>query len=156
MQPGPIRFGADEVTYNLHILLRFEIEHQLLNKDLTVAELPEAWNAKVKEYLDLTPANDAEGVLQDVHWSMYYMGYFPSYTLGNLYSAQIFTTAREQIGDTDAMFARGEFAPLRDWLGENVYRHGMRYQAADLVEHITGRPPSSEAFLTYLDQKYRP
>ncbi len=156
VRPSLIRTEADEVTYNLHILVRFELEQVLLTGDLAVADLPGAWNEKYREYLGIDPPNDAGGVLQDVHWAAGLFGYFPTYALGNLYAAQFLATARDQLGDLDAMFRRGEFQPLRDWLREHIHRHGRRYSAAELAERITGRPLSHEALIDHLRTKFLP
>ena len=116
MRPSLIRTESDEVTYNLHILIRFELELALINDELEVADLPAAWHAKYREYLGIQSPTDADGVLQDVHWSSGAFGYFPTYSLGNLYAAQFFEKAAQDLGDLHAMFGRGEFLPLRDWL----------------------------------------
>jgi carboxypeptidase Taq len=148
--PTPIRTEADEVTYNLHIFVRFELEQALLAGDLAVRDVPAAWNDHYAADLGITPKNDAEGCLQDVHWSQTLVGYFPTYTLGNLYAAQLHDRAREELGDLDGAFARGEFAPLLEWLRERVYRHGRRYPPARLIELATGAPPSPAPLLRHL------
>ncbi len=153
IQPTFIRVDADELTYNLHICLRFDLERALLSGDLDATDLPQAWNDGFERLLGIRPAHDADGCLQDIHWSAGLVGYFPTYTLGNLYGAQIFERAREELGDLDAAFARGEFLPLRDWLREKIYRHGMRYPAKDLVARITGNPPSPRPLLTHLERR---
>ena len=154
VKPSLIRVEADEVTYNLHIILRFEIERDLMNGRVEVKELPEIWNTRMQDYLGLTPPNDALGVMQDIHWSMGGIGYFPTYTLGNLYGAQFFEAVREALPDLDNQIVRGEFMPLREWLRENIHCHGKRYSATELIERVTGKPPSSEAFLTYIETKF--
>ncbi len=151
--PSLIRTEADETTYNLHVLLRFELEVALVSGDLPVADLPGAWDERMRTYLGLTPPDAARGVLQDIHWSGGALGYFPTYTLGNLYAAQLFEAARADLGDLDAGFARGEFAPLLGWLRDKVHRHGRRYPAAELVERATGKPPSAEPLLRHLRAK---
>jgi len=148
-----IRVEADELTYNLHVLLRFEIERALVGGDLAVADVPGAWNAKIRELLDVTPKTDADGCLQDIHWSMGSFGYFPTYTLGNLYAAQLFEAARRDLGELDGAIARGEFAPLREWLREKIHRHGRRWMPADLIERATGAPPTAEPFVRHLQAK---
>jgi carboxypeptidase Taq len=151
-----IRVEADELTYNLHVLLRFELECALVKRQLTVADVPAAWNAKVKELLGLVPEDDGEGCLQDIHWAMGAIGYFPTYTLGNLYAAQLFAAASRDLGGLDrpdGAIATGDFSPLREWLREKVHRHGRRYLPADLIERATGQPPSAEPFLAYLRAK---
>ncbi|MEX0937540.1 MAG: carboxypeptidase M32 [Pirellulales bacterium] len=156
VHPSLIRVEADEATYNLHILVRFELEHDLIGGGLSVDDLPEAWNAKYEQLLGITPPDDAQGVLQDVHFSAGLFGYFPTYSLGNLYAAQIFEQAERDLGDLADMFRRGEFTPLRQWLGENIHQHGQRYTAAELVERITGKPLSHEPLMKYLRGKFAP
>jgi len=134
-------------------LLRFELEQALLTGDLSVSDLPGAWNEGMKRFLGIAPPNDAHGCLQDIHWSGGAIGYFPTYTLGNLYAAQFFEQARIDLGDIDAQFARGEFAPLLGWLHENIHRHGRRYTASDLVKRVTGKPLSAEPLLKHLRGK---
>jgi len=153
--PGLIRVDADEVTYNLHIMLRFELELALFRGQLNPADLPEAWNAKMQELLGLTPPDMASGVLQDVHWSAGLFGYFPTYTLGNLYAAQLFHAAEEQLGDQAAAFASGEFRPLLRWLRQKVHVHGRRRLPRDLVESVTGAAPDPQYLLDYLERKYQ-
>ncbi|MEO1007868.1 MAG: carboxypeptidase M32 [Planctomycetota bacterium] len=156
VEPSFIRVEADEGTYNLHVMLRFEIERALIAGDLTVADLPGAWNEKVRQFLGLTVTDDAHGCLQDVHWSFGLFGYFPTYTLGNLYAAQFWRTINAAISGLDDQMARGEFGPLRAWLNENIHAHGRRYGAAELCERVTGRPLESEPLLDYLGGKLRP
>jgi len=156
VRPGLIRVEADEATYNLHIMIRFEIERLLMKGELGVDDLPEAWNAKYKEYLKIDVPDDTRGCMQDIHWSMGAIGYFPTYTMGNLYSAQFFEAAGEQLGDLDAMFAKGDFTPLRHWLNQNIHAHGKRYRSADLVEHVTGKPLSADPLMRHLEGKLRP
>jgi carboxypeptidase Taq len=156
VEPSLNRVQADEVTYNLHILVRFELEQALLAGDLAVADIPGAWNEKYCQYLGLTPPNDAEGCLQDIHWSAGLIGYFPTYTLGNLFAAQLFARAEEELGGLDAAFARGEFAGLLGWLREKVHRHGHRFSSAQLIEHVTGSPPDYRPLVQALGRKYGP
>src|SRR5262249_23838581 len=139
--PTLIRVGADEVTYNLHVLIRFELERALIAGDLSAPELPGAWAEAYRHHLGVTPAHDAEGCLQDGHWAADMFGYFPTYTLGNVFAAQLFAAAREELGDLDAEFARGDFGRLLGWLREKVYRRGGRSPAARLIEKATGSPP---------------
>ena len=122
VKPSLIRVEADEATYNLHIIVRFELEQAMLSGELSPANLPEAWREKYQSYLGIEPADDAEGCMQDVHWSAGLFGYFPTYSLGNLYAAQFYEQADADLGDLAAQFARGEFAPLREWLGEKIHR----------------------------------
>lgn len=154
VQPSTIRVEADEVTYNLHILLRFELELALMRGALQVDDLPSAWNERFHAYMGFTPPNDAEGVLQDVHWSGGMIGYFPTYTLGNLYGAMLYESAEHDLGELDAMFRRGEFAPLLNWLREKVHRQGKRHTAKQLIERIAGKPISAEPLMNYLERKF--
>jgi carboxypeptidase Taq len=154
VRPSLIRVEADEVTYNLHILLRFELEYALLKGDLLPKDLPGAWNEKFKQFFGIVPPNDAEGCLQDVHWSAGYIGYFPTYSLGNLYSAQFFAKAKEDIKDLDAQFAAGNYSELKSWLNKNIHTHGKRYRAEKLVQVVTGKPLSHQPLMTYLKAKY--
>jgi carboxypeptidase Taq len=154
VRPSLIRVRADEATYNLHIIVRFELEQDLLAGNLAVGDLPVAWNEKYREYLGVTPANDAEGCLQDIHWSAGLVGYFPTYTLGNVYAAQLFAAAEAQLGGLDEAFARGDFGGLLDWLREKIHCHGQRYRAADLVERVTGSRPDHRPLIDGLRRKY--
>lgn len=151
-----IRVEADEVTYNLHIMIRFELEQALVTGELTVADVPDRWNQAYRDYLGIDPPNDAEGCLQDIHWSGGMLGYFPTYALGNMYAAQLFNAARRDLGDLDAMFARGDFGPLKGWLNENVHRRGMQYSAGRLVEVVTGEQLSPEPLLAHLKSRFEP
>jgi len=154
VKPSLIRIYADEVTYNLHIVLRFEIEETLLRGELEVSDLPEFWNAKMQEYLGIVPENDAKGVLQDVHWSQGYFGYFPTYMLGNLYAAQLFATAKREIITLEDEIARGNLNVLREWLRAKVHRFGLIYEAPELLQEVTGRGPTSEPWLDYVKEKF--
>jgi carboxypeptidase Taq len=154
LEPSLIRVEADEVTYNLHILLRFELEVALLEGALSVAELPSAWDAKMEEYLSITPGNDAEGVLQDVHWSNGLFGYFPTYTIGNVLSVQFFEAAVNAHPEIPTEMKEGRFSTLHCWLRENIYRHGSRYYPAELIEKVTGRSLDSKPYLGYLKNKF--
>jgi carboxypeptidase Taq len=152
--PSLIRVEADEVTYNLHIILRYEMEQALLNKQLSVADAPAAWNAKMKQYLGLTPPTDREGVLQDVHWAFGGFGYFPTYSLGNVLAAQLFAAAGHDLPGLRADIGQGQFGSLREWLRGRVHQHGKRYQPADLVRRATGQALSTDAYLGYLTGKF--
>ena len=152
--PSLIRVEADECTYNLHIILRFEIEVGLIEGTLAVRDVPEAWNAKVKQYLGLGVPDAAHGCLQDIHWSHGYMGYFPTYALGNLYAAQMMERIEADIPALWDCVEKGDFAPLLEWLREKVHRVGRRRLANDLIADITGSPLSSEPFIAYLTKKY--
>ncbi len=158
VEPSLIRVEADEATYNLHIMIRFELERALMKGDLTAAELPEAWNQKYRDYLGVQPSagDDAQGCLQDIHWSMGALGYFPTYTLGNLYSAQFFEAAGAEIGDLHAMFAVGDFAPLLGWLRQHIHTLGMTYTSADLCQHVTGQPLTADPLMRHLEAKLLP
>jgi carboxypeptidase Taq len=156
VRPGLIRVDADEVTYALHIIMRFELEQELLAGDVAVRDVPEAWNARMREYLGVTVPDDAHGALQDIHWALGLVGYFPTYQLGNVISVQIWRRAEAALGDLDAQFARGEFAPLREWLHENVYRYGRMYPPAVLLERVTGSALDPEPYLEYLRTKFAP
>ncbi len=155
VEPSLIRVEADEVTYNLHIMLRFEMELALLEGSLSVADAPEAWNAKMREYLGITPPNDAEGILQDVHWSGGSFGYFPTYSLGTLLSAQLYDKAVADVPSIPGDLARGEFGSLLAWLREHIHRPGRRYLPAELVERACGEPAQSRSYLNYLNTKFR-
>lgn len=155
IQPSLIRTEADEVTYNLHICLRFEIERDLIGGSLEVADLPAAWNDKTRRYLGLTPPDDAHGCLQDVHHSAGLFGYFPSYTLGNLLAAQLTVALRQDLPELDELVAQGEFAPVLRWLRGRVHRHGAGHEPAALVKMITGEPLSEKYLLGYLEDKAR-
>ncbi|MBA2533932.1 MAG: carboxypeptidase M32, partial [Rubrobacter sp.] len=154
VRPSEIRTEADELTYDLHVLLRFELEVDLFENNLTVAELPEAWNAKMEEYLGIVPKNAAQGVLQDTHWAIGYFGYFPSYTVGNVLSVQLFEAAVEKRPEILPDMARGEFGALLGWLRENVHRHSKKYEPDDLISRSTGRSPDTAPYLGYLESKF--
>ncbi len=154
VEPSLIRVEADEVTYNLHIMLRFELEVGLLNKRIEVKELPDLWNGAMEEYLGVVPPDDKSGVLQDVHWSAGYFGYFPSYMLGNLYAAQIFNTARKEIPDLEGKIAQGNLSPLREWQRERIHRFGRIYEPKDLLKKITGEGPNPGHFMDYITEKF--
>jgi carboxypeptidase Taq len=144
---------ADEATYGLHVVLRFELEQELIDGRLKVAELPEAWNARVKEYLGIDVPDDARGVLQDVHWSAGMFGYFPTYALGNLIAGQLWAQVHSDVPDLDERIAAGELSPLREWLRDRVHRHGAKFGAEELVERVTGAPISVGPFVSYLRAK---
>ena len=156
VKPDFIRVEADELSYNMHIMIRFEIERAMMRGDLSVSDIPGVWNQKYKEYLDLDVPDDRRGCLQDVHWSGGSIGYFPTYTLGNLYAAQLFETALEAMPDLHDQFEKGEFGDLKRWLNKNIHSHGERYRAPDLCRHVTGKPLTAEPLLRYLERKLRP
>jgi carboxypeptidase Taq len=148
-----IRVEADEATYGLHIVLRFELEQELIEGRLSVADLPEAWNARFTEYLGLDVPDDAHGVLQDVHWSAGLIGYFPTYALGNLVAGQLWERANADRPDLDQRIAAGELTPLREWLGDHVHRHGAKFETGELLQRVVGEPISVAPFVRYLKRK---
>jgi carboxypeptidase Taq len=154
VERSPIRVEADEATYNLHIMLRVELEIALVEGRVAVKDLPEAWNSRMQEYLGITPANDAQGVLQDIHWSAGLFGYFATYTLGNLIAAQLWDAYAKAEPARDEQIRRGDFKPLRAWLREVLHQHGRMYQPQELVKQITGSPIDPEPYLRYLESKY--
>jgi carboxypeptidase Taq len=154
VKPSLIRVNADEVTYNLHTMVRFDLERALICGDLTAEDLPDAWNAAYREYLGVVPLNDREGCLQDSHWADGLIGYFPTYTLGDVFAAQLFAQAEAELGDLDAQFARGEFGDLVRWLGKRVYLEGGRLPSAKLIESVTGSPPNHRPLVRALRAKY--
>ncbi len=154
VQASLIRTEADEVTYNLHIVLRFELEKALLEGALKVEDAPEAWRAKMHEYLGVVPPNDTDGVMQDIHWSGGSIGYFPTYTLGNVMAAQLFEAARRAHPGVTEEFARGEFGTLLGWLREYVHRHGRKFFPQDLLQRATGSRLAPEPYVRYLWTKF--
>ena len=150
-----IRVEADELTYHMHIVLRFEIERDLIHGDLDVAEVPQVWNDKMAEYLGVRPDSDSEGCLQDIHWTHGSFGYFPTYSLGSVLAAQLFAAAEDDLGSLDGQIREGNFDPIHDWLTENVHAHGSRYTTDDLVREATGEEFTADYFLDYADTKYR-
>jgi len=153
VKPSLIRIEADEVTYNMHILIRFELEEELIGGGLEVQELPHAWKSKYTNLLGVTPQDDRTGVLQDVHWSAGLIGYFPTYTLGNIYSAQLFAAANRELGTLDRQIQKGEFRGLLEWLRSKVHRHGQSYLPMELIERATGEPVDSRYLLEHLKTK---
>jgi carboxypeptidase Taq len=154
VEPSLIRVEADEVTYNMHVLLRFELENEMLEGSLKVADLPEAWNEKIKSYLGINVPNDREGALQDIHWSSVSFGIFPGYTLGNLIGAQLMARARIDMPDLDSQIERGEFSSLLAWLRKNVHRHGRKFTPNELLERATGAPLTATPWIAYIRQKF--
>jgi carboxypeptidase Taq len=154
VRPSFIRVEADEATYNMHIILRFELEQALISSDLQPADVPGAWVEGFKKSFQLTPPNNAQGCLQDIHWSMGGLGYFPTYTLGNLYAAQFMDQARADLGDLDGDFRRGEFGRLKGWLNGKVHRPGHQFPAGELCKRVTGKPLSHKPLIAYLRAKY--
>lgn len=155
VQPSLIRTDADEATYNLHIIVRFEIEKEIMENDIDAKKLPEIWNRKVKEYLGVKVPNDRMGILQDVHWSMGGIGYFPTYSLGNLYSAQFYKKMSDDTTDIDEQISQGRFEDIKKWLAENIYLFGKIYTAGELVKKVTGEELNSRYFCDYLEKKYK-
>ena len=156
VEPGLIRVEADEATYNLHIILRFQLEQDVINGDLDTDDLPAAWNEKYEQYLGITPPNEADGVLQDIHWSSGAIGYFATYSLGNLFASQLFQSAENELGNLDVMFRSGDFFPLRQWLNRNVHELGMCFSSSELGQKVTGSPLSHEDLIAQLRQKLAP
>jgi len=156
VEPSLIRVQADEATYNLHILIRFELEQALIGGNLAVGDLPAAWNAKYRDFLGITPPDDASGCLQDIHWAAGLIGYFPTYTLGNLYAAQLRNRAEVDLGGLDPAVASGDFAPLLAWLRTKIHRQGQRHPAAALIEHATGATLDHRPLIRSLWDKYAP
>jgi carboxypeptidase Taq len=155
VSPGLIRVGADEVTYDLHIMIRFDLERALLSGNLTANDVPGAWAELYSRRLGVTPKDDRTGCLQDIHWAAGLIGYFPTYTLGNVYAAQLYAAAEEQVGPLEEAFERGDFTTLREWLRENIHRQGQRYRSPELIERATGRPPDPSAMIDSLTRRYR-
>jgi carboxypeptidase Taq len=156
IEPSLIRVDADEATYNLHIMLRFDLERALLTGDLAIDDLPSAWNDRMKSDLGVDVPDDRRGCLQDVHWSMGAIGYFPTYTLGNLYAAQLWESVTREMPDLEDGFRAGEFEPLLSWLRDRIHRHGQQYRAEDLCERVTGRPLDHRPLVAYLRSKLTP
>lgn len=154
VEPSFIRVEADEVTYNLHVMVRFEVECAILTGELAIRDLPDYWNTKYEEYLGVTPPSDTKGCLQDVHWSQGSVGYFPTYSMGNLLSYQIWECLVRDLGDVESMMARGEFAPILDWLQKKIYRMGRKYKPAELMTNVTGRALDAQPYLAGITAKY--
>ncbi|MDF2923334.1 MAG: carboxypeptidase [Paenibacillaceae bacterium] len=154
VKPSLIRIEADELTYNLHIMIRYEIEKALFAGTVRVADLPEVWNAKYKEYLGIEPADAAEGVLQDVHWSGGSFGYFPSYALGNMYAAQIRHTLIQKLPEAEALIGKGELLPIKDWLVGEIYQYGMLHTPGEIITRVTGEELNPDYLVDYLTAKY--
>lgn len=155
VEPSLIRTEADEVTYNLHVMIRYEIEKALINKEIKVADLPRVWNEKMKEYLGVEPKNDRDGVLQDVHWAGGSFGYFPSYTLGNIYSAQFYNAIIKELGNIDELIKKGELIKIKEWLGEKVHKHGKLLTPAEILKSVTGEEVNPRYLIKYLEDKYK-
>jgi carboxypeptidase Taq len=151
--PSVRRVDADEVTYPLHIVLRFELERAMLAGEVAVADLPEAFVAKMREYLGIEPADVVDGVLQDIHWSDTNFGYFPTYAIGSVIAVQLWEQAASELGDLDREFERGEFGALREWLRQKVHRWGRAFEPPELLERAVGGPLDAGPYLTYLREK---
>ncbi|WP_153559445.1 carboxypeptidase M32 [Roseimaritima sediminicola] len=156
VRPSLIRVEADEATYNLHVIIRFELEQQLVSGELAAEDLPEAWNARYREFLGVESPTAADGVLQDVHWSAGLFGYFPTYALGNLCAAQLFEAATDQLGDIDRAFADGDTGELLQWLRTRIHRPGRVFDPAELIQRATGKPLSSDPLIKSLTDRYTP
>ncbi len=154
VKPTLIRVEADEVTYCLHVILRFEIEQMLISGKLPVSDLPDAWNGKMKDILGIVPPNDAQGCLQDIHWSLGDFGYFPTYALGNLFSAHFFSAFAKAHPDWESRVEAGDLAFVRDWLKDKIHRWGKMYNSEELAKRISGAPLSESAYVSYLKKKY--
>jgi carboxypeptidase Taq len=154
VEPSLIRVEADEATYNLHIMLRFELEQALLTDDLKVDDLPAAWNDRTQAFLGITPPDNQHGVLQDVHWSIGYFGYFPTYALGNLIACQWWEQLHKDLPDLESQIAAGTFGELLGWLREHIHQHGAKFKSTELIEHVTGQPLSAQPYLHYLRDKF--
>jgi len=154
VKPSLIRIEADELTYNLHIIIRYEIEKMIFNEGLKASELPAVWNEKYKQYLGIEPPNNAEGVLQDVHWSGGAFGYFPSYSLGNMYAAQFTNTLQEQMPDLWQKVEQGDLLPIKEWLADKIYQYGRLKSPSELVEEITNESLNPNYLVQYLKDKY--
>jgi carboxypeptidase Taq len=155
VKPSLIRIEADELTYSLHIIIRYELEKAIFDGGANVDELPAMWNAKYKEYMGVEPQNDGEGILQDTHWSGGDFGYFPSYALGNLYGAQFLHTMKKDMPDLEQRIASGDLMCVNDWLKEHVHRFGAVYLPEELIRKVTGEPLTAKYFIDYLNGKYR-
>jgi carboxypeptidase Taq len=154
VRPSFIRVEADEVTYNLHILLRYELEIDIFDDKVSAKELPQLWNEKMEDYLGIAPENDSVGVLQDVHWSQGYFGYFPTYMLGNLYAAQLYSQAKKDIQNLDDRISEGKLFTLKEWLNSNIHQYGKLYSAKDLTKKITGEELNPKHFVNYIKNKF--
>jgi carboxypeptidase Taq len=153
-RPSFIRVEADELTYDFHIMVRCELEARLVDGSLEVADLPDAWNALIKDYLGIDVPDDAQGVLQDVHWSSGQIGTFCNYTIGNIMAAQLFDTATRESPSVQTALDAGDYAPLRDWMTDKVARHGRRFSRDELLEKATGRPLDPTPYIAHLTRKY--
>lgn len=154
VQPSFIRVEADEATYGLHIIVRFELEQEIMEGKLALKDLPEAWNARMKQYVGVDVSSDAQGCLQDIHWSAGLIGYFPTYQLGNIIASQIWEKARADLPDLEAQFERGEFMPLREWLREKLHRHGRKFTPQETIRRVVGGDIDVAPYIRYLKSKF--
>jgi carboxypeptidase Taq len=154
VHPSLIRIHADEVTYNMHVILRFELEQEIVNQRIALRDLPDAWNAKMDEYLGVEVPDDARGVLQDVHWSGGSIGYFSTYSLGNVISLQIWERVLDELPDVYESIERGEYGDLREWLRERLHRHGRKHLPKEMLARIVGGPIDAGPYLRYLKEKH--
>lgn len=154
VKPSLIRIYADEITYHLHIIIRYEIEKALVNGDISLNELPKIWNEKYLNYIGIEPKNDAEGILQDIHWSSGAIGYFATYSLGTLLAAQLYEKAISDLPEIPTEISKGNFSKIRKWLNDNIFSHGKRYSFQDLIKKATGKPLSLDSFFNYIKTKY--
>ena len=152
--PSLIRLEADELTYLLHIIIRYELEKEIIGGTIKVCDLPEVWKRKYEESLGISPQNDEEGVLQDIHWAAGYVGYFPSYFFANITAAQLGAAMNEQIGDINKLMATGQFEKIHNWLSQNIYCHGSLYSSNELIEKACGKPLASSDYIDYLREKF--
>jgi carboxypeptidase Taq len=155
VEPSLIRTESDEATYNLHIMLRLEIEIALLERNVDVRDLPDLWRTRMQEYLGVSPHDDAHGVLQDIHWAGGLIGYFPTYALGNVISAQFWEKIKKDIPDLDEQIAHGQFRNLLEWLRGKIHVHGAKFETQELVQKVTGSKIDPGPYLTYLNTKFR-
>lgn len=153
-QPSLIRVEADEVTYGLHIMLRFELENELINGRVRVADLPREWNDRMEAYLGVRPPSDAKGVLQDIHWAVGLYGYFPDYLLGTIFSVQLWEQMKQDMPDVEAQIERGEYAAILAWQCEHIHQHGMKFTLPELSQRVTGGPLRWQPYMKYLQTKY--
>lgn len=154
-QQSLIRVDADELTYNLHIILRFEMEQELLRGTLSFEDAPRIWNEKMKSYLGITPQDFRTGILQDVHWAQGFIGYFPTYLIGSIIAAQLYAAAKKDIPGLEEKFAKGEFEPMHSWLKENIHIHGRRYPTKELIKRATGQDITAQYYIEYLKEKFK-
>jgi carboxypeptidase Taq len=154
VQPSLIRVEADELTYNMHIILRFELEQALINRTLSVNDIPHAWNEKMKKFLGVVPSDNRQGCLQDIHWTLVGFGYFPTYALGNLYAAQIFEAACENDPEILRELEEGQTRRLLEWLRLNIHQHGRKFTAEEIIKQATGQPLNHKAFVRYVTAKF--